>query len=703
VVTQKKPASLSCLSRGDAQCPRGANWFSKTCGNTEAHALLHEVQEILDRGVITSSEASIILARTLPGLRASLESVTCPLLSASAIQTLKRLAFVRGADKLEWPAFSVVSDIWRSGSPHTAFFDSAKFLEGWKDDIPYVQLPALPWYTKLLGCEGLPASPHFNGAVSGLVEYVEKLGPQSARIADDVAHAFVNDVLTPLCDKQWEILVGQIPFAARLVCKAAGDIAVEKSLEEVKGIWRFDDLMRNVRACPETRKFWSAHEPFNLLYRRSEHKKREWLEPALSVLIPKILAYSPRKRRRLATHCRATVIAQPGGGAPKEFPGEVFDLCEEGHGCHIKFDDCVSFCDYGPQGRRGIPKTQTEGSDIVIRTKNGEEFSFCEALVRLHIPSSPTNEPVEFRAFALRGFVYEQPNSKMSDRAGAVFWIPEEPTRVTEYRQTLHFSLGGQPALVQASLGRQPQAALPARPRVPSEGAPFGTGVDGILKDIKEWLQDISDEIHLRGQWQVLWNRGEPVEEKVIDAYLRPLLTRYAESRGGQVAPQADTGVGKCDYLICHHADRVFVELKPSYGRTKQGIAAELPSHVETIRRTNARAGLFLVLAFKGKFKPGSPELQELLQKCESVCRDLNLRIDIAVVDCDKPVSASIPEHALRPGEALQYYEGRYVQELSAGKVDSPLRHHPETAKDPSVDQWGADLQRPEGPSPITP
>ena len=203
-----------------------------------------------------------------------------------------------------------------------------------------------------------------------------------------------------------------------------------------------------------------------------------------------------------------------------------------------------------------------------------------------------------------------------------------------------------------------PDTEPPDMPSVPSPGTPVESGPEGILKAMREFLLSLSDMIHLEGYCQAFWAGDKPVPEKTIDAIIKPLLVEYIESRGGHCASQTDTGVGICDYWIAWDKDRLIVELKPSYGNWKQGIKKELQSHVESQKRNHAAAGLFFVLSFEGKFRPESNELTELLELRDGVCRECDTRIDVAIVDCDKPAeSASKGNVPPKSGDALKYYE----------------------------------------------
>jgi hypothetical protein len=184
-------------------------------------------------------------------------------------------------------------------------------------------------------------------------------------------------------------------------------------------------------------------------------------------------------------------------------------------------------------------------------------------------------------------------------------------------------------------------------PQPPLEG-----GEEGLLRGVNEWVRQLSERIASHGQWRALWSQRRPADEATIGSQVCRDLAEYVRPRGGDVSWPADPG-GFSDCLVHRGSSRAVIELKTSYGDWRQGIRAEIASCMSQVR---SRHGLFLLMAFNSAFKPGSDELRKLLHYRDSVCKANAVRIDVAVVDCDKPEAASRRRAAPRGVERVQHY-----------------------------------------------
>lgn len=149
------------------------------------------------------------------------------------------------------------------------------------------------------------------------------------------------------------------------------------------------------------------------------------------------------------------------------------------------------------------------------------------------------------------------------------------------------------------------------------------------MDGLREWFSKLSDLIISGKMWGAFWSHGKPVEEDIIEAQLRPQLSRYVRERGGTLHSLEDTGLGLSDYVCNYGGHEVVVEITRSCGDWKHGISVQLPSSLQG-RKTSY--GLFVVFAFEGKFCSGSTELAELLSCRDLVCEERKIRVDVIVV-----------------------------------------------------------------------
>ena len=641
-------------------------WFPRVCGSADAHGFLREIEDTIADGSINPDEADRI-ALGLQEFRGRLGSVQCPAVCALSIQILKEFAFLEGVEQLHWPCFTVLADLWREGYQRQkhlknrdplvdTIFDPEQFLKGWELDLGKVKIGALPWYLSLLGGEGLHACPRFSSAVSAFIARLRELPREEyAGVAGDVSLKFINEVLDRHLESNRGFVLDQIGNAAHLAAIAA-------ELNDSDVIPRFEHFIDRLGRPAGTLE--AVYQIFNEAYRRAPRKARAKLEPYFKSLMPKLENRQARERRRLASDCRAEVRVQTGSGA-RQLYGQVVDLCEAGHGCQIRFDksliaECSNVMECGT-----VPTAPFINREVALRDRSGQEHHFSKGLITLFPPTLGAHASVECEGWVLRGFNYELKFGVKTDEAGVVFWYQDEPASLRDYRLTLPMILGDEqqnpspvPSGLYAIVSSEPVPVAIAKVDCPVKGIPFKEGMKGLIGGFKEYLLALAEDI-AKGDSRAFWSRGKPVDERSIDAQLRKSLQLYVESRGGHLSSQATTGLGICDYLIYRDTDRLLIELKPSYGKWRQGIDAELATYIKALEGQKAAEGVFLVFAFNKSFMVGSGELRDLLARRDACCTKHNVRIHIAVMYCDagKAGSKTTSDTVHQLGDALRFFE----------------------------------------------
>ncbi|MFC1763620.1 hypothetical protein ACFL6U_16270 [Planctomycetota bacterium] len=641
-------------------------WFERTCGNTEAHSLLKAIQEILDTNELTQDAMDNI---QLKAQQLTQEAVwpDCPLFCARTIQTMKSLAFIPGAEYLCDSIFHVLIHSWQAGlngeealvkryTRYQPVLKPQRVLEGWLNDLEHVTDEALPSYLRLLRFKDIHTEhAHLKRAITGFVTRIEALTETHMEIAGKAATVFVAEILDPLVHQTPDLAVWHVYEATRIIAAAVkldAKNALQKDTGDVRRAFAKLPAMLQRGGLPKLTKDRSpevaerlgeAYKVLNVLHREIDHA-RDYLQSPLSELIPWLCGREPRPVRRNGDGLKIKINSMHYGGVNQVLYGRVIDLSVEG-GIHIKFDDRIEYIE-----------TCTDKPFLVKLHDDNGRYEIDEVNITL---TNNKDEPIcEGKAQALRGWMYEDGYKKLSQQAGAVFKIENVPDDFLQVIKGLP-QRSGLEILAGSHINETQQAGNSGLPIITASGAPFESGLEGLLKGVKEFLYSMADEIRLKGYWQALWfKKDTPVKERAIGALLKRPLEEYVREHGAVVTEQAQSGLGPCDFLVERPPDRLWIELKPSYGNWRQGMKKELPQYMQhDASAKRSSAGLFLIFAFDGKFKEDSPEVNELLSMRNLSCQTHKCRIDVAIINCDKPISASVGETLEKPGDGLQYYE----------------------------------------------
>ena len=676
-VTGAFPADLACpVVPGGPRGIEGEPWFRATCTNTQTHVKIHKIERILAESPI-SPEASTKLLDEVLDFKGPVPPAYCPLLCARLITVVKRLAFVEAPEDLYGKLFGAVLETWENGlrcdriyqeqygEKYAPVFDSSRFLQHWSEDLVHVRRAALSPYAGFLRFRDVHvASAQFDTALEGFVKHVQSaLTAEDWALAGKVALNFVYEVLGPLLKPSLAKALKHTKAAASLISKAAllnpgqtlGD-DTKPVLAAMTGLeWHIRESgvprLREERTDPKKgSELKATYEVLNVLHRKLPLEYRPLIEHKYSTLIPWAGGWDWRRPRLAGSGWRANV-SYTVAGQERRIPGRVIDFCPKGRGCQIKFDSPVEDC---------LPLLDAQGGEIpgcTIKFKGqggGSHVSLTEVTIAFE---RSDGSAFECAARALRGWRYERAYKEPTEDGGAAFEIDNsEDVQVLRARIVGLLQKRGMEPLAPVLPG--PSEAIVSFPETARLTKPtLKSGPAGILETLREFCHDLQKRIRVDRLYGALWDNDRPFPERAIHANLWNWLHPYFEERGGLTVDEATTGAGRCDFLILRGDDRVAVELKPSYGDWRQGMKRQLQAHTESLKLDHAAAGLFLVFAFQGTFKAGSQELQQLHRLRDDVCADRNVRIDIAVINCDPPESASKGHGPLRAGQGFYYSE----------------------------------------------
>lgn len=642
--------------------PEGAPWFDHICQSRVTHSILKQVETALISRPFGPEKTYAQLGR----LDAAFESPKCALICALAIQTLKKASFLDLPEGLNKTCLNLVNSIWHKGRhcrDADAVLNPDKFLTGWKEDIPRVRPEVLGTYVRILSCEGAHSSNEFAAAVDALCEFV-KGGNLHPYVQDAVADAFIGEVLDTLAEKDLQRVLQFMEKGAELATSSAA------AGGDAQGLWDLDVITERIVSRPMNDELSKSRiETFEAIYKRlnsmykdislcdDEKTKaiRRNVEPYLASTIPRVQFRPTRPPRQRSDGCIATVRAVIDRSETKEWTGDVIDLCSQGHGVHIRFHNNVIKCEAAHASEQLIPGTNVKSIKLLIKEKSESQWGFRQATLALCFPpgfgSGPSNHEAKCDAWAIRGWNY----LGKENEAGALFWLAQEPTELIPYRQNLPRRLGDQIPAGSGSVERTPEAA-PIRRQLAKEdlGFPF-TGPESILEGIKKWFADWAEDIRVHERWPILWPHGKPTDERSIDSLVRGDLQKYVESRGGHFSVHDSSGLGLVDYSVPFGKNEVVVELKLGHAKWKQGIDAQLATYMKA---KDTRYGVFVVFDFAQEFGKDSERLNDLVKRQGTVCGNEGIRIDIAIISCDKPMPGSERNRPPRPGEGFEWYAG---------------------------------------------
>ncbi|MFC1763616.1 hypothetical protein ACFL6U_16250 [Planctomycetota bacterium] len=658
-----QPLNITPLSiKKDTHC----EWFDHTCGNTEAYSLLADIQEILDTNEITQ--------HTMDSIQLKAQELTneaiwpeCPLFCARTIQTMKSLAFIPGAEILCDNVFRVLMDTWRTGligeetlekrfPGYQRVLRPQRVLENWLCDLDHVTEKALPSYLRLLRFKDIPTeAAHLERAITGFVSRIEALTDENTEIAAKVASVFVTEILDSLVYNAPDLAVWHVFEATRLIAvairldpkkvlqKDTGD--VRRALSKLPVLLQRAGLARftKERSYEVSARLGEAYKVLNILHREIGDA-RDYLQSPFSELIPWLCGRESRPARRNGDGWRVMVYSVQEGGKNLELHGSVVDLTVGG-GIHVRWDDRIENCN-------GLT-----GKSITV-TFRDENVRHEISQVNIKLADNKNNPIWEGNAQALRGGMYEEGLNKPSAQAGSVFKIEDVPDGFSEIVEGLP-QRSGLEMLEGCHDNEMQQTENSDLPIITASVTPFESGLEGLFKGFQEFLCGMADEIRLNGYWQALWfDKEHPVKERSIGALLRRPLQEYVHKRNAVLTEQAQSGLGPCDFLIEQAPNKLWIELKPSYGNWRQGMKKELLQYMQNdAAAKRPSAGLFLIFAFNSEFERDSHEVNDLLSIRDRSCQTYQCRIDVAIINCDKPTSASVGETLEKPGDGLQYYE----------------------------------------------
>jgi len=657
-----------------------ANWCTDLCRGGNAHTilslLLSHFQKHLD-----GSEIELMVAEKLEQefkpLGRYLEETTCPKLYAYAIQTLRRSAFINvpRTSNLVWSCHHLIVELWDKGynweksrrRSANRIFRVDDFLETWIRELPYARQLCLPHYIGLLKCEGFDKSPRLKTAIESLVGHiVEKVIPTDAVVGDRCGIALVQDVFDPmLAKKNRKKLIEYLPLASR----AAGECALCGHFESIKRLQELLEKPGRPRykedgSVPQRYQHLAAayHEVCSMLSetrRTARGGKPAFVEFCQHVdpIIRKVAPWSRGCRLKAPADCHIKLKVL--SDKIYEWQGTIKDLTPDGHCYHVCFDDLVDCFGIHRTTRKisGQPRPNLRSIRLYVANKQGQTWQVKEAMAEIFLPQKTSGQsPVvkQSRVLPIRGWRYKYENQ---GKTGAVIWL-ENPPAIQDFPEMAemlpHEGESEQEDVKSLSDVEGSDTKLSLKDEIVPR-APFPHGAEQLLEEIVEWFRNLSDRVLEDRRWEGFWSRGgEPIPEKAISAQIRQALKEYVESREGHLSSEEETGLGPCDYLVLHETDKVVVEFKSSDGEWKQGIDAELATYMS---RAKTGYGLFVVFAFNKKFRPDSDEIKDLLRRRDGVCKKENIHIDIVVISCDKPVSASRRKKPPSSGEGFQYYK----------------------------------------------
>ncbi|MBN1974500.1 MAG: hypothetical protein JW787_12750 [Sedimentisphaerales bacterium] len=653
-----------------------SEWFNHTCVNTIGHNMLEEIEYILHGGKLTSSVKARIINKAQE-LTDKAKWPDCPLFCARAIQIMKSLAFIPEAEELCEKIFPILFDTWKYGlggeevlaqkNPnYNRILNPQKVLEGWISDLQYVNEKILPSYLRLLRLEGLyNETEHFGRAVTGYVSRIGTLlSPDNTETVNKSASVFLSEILESILSVKKELVPRYILETIKLIDIAVRrnpEIALQQETYDVRRVLsKLPNLIQRTgidrlscnRPSLISSYFEDAYKILNALHRDMIDTRR-LLQSPLSELIPCLCGRDPRPLRRNGNGWNAIINCVYEENTVDLY-GTVVDFAIQGNGVHIKWDDYIEDC------------TGFKNELVTIKLRNQEHKRVIN-FVNLTLVDSKDGCRFCCRAQALRGWRYEEKRDKHSKDAGIVFQIVNMHDDLMERIKQLPERSGLEP-LISSHLYEVTNTTQTVIITQQSIDAPFEKGNKGLLEGIHDFLKTLVKDIRLGGFWNALWyEKNIPVKEKNIDALMRLQLDHYVRKRGAILTPKGDSGLGQCDYLIERQPNKLWIELKKDSGNWKQGIDKELVQHMLKDKiEGRPTVGLYLIFDFNNTFKENSSNLYDLLSMRNNTCQNYKCHIDIAIIKCDKPLSASVGNaDTIEESETgLQYYNYTLSEEI---------------------------------------
>ena len=677
----------------------GIDWLSRRCGGAEPHRLLSDIEETLTDALLKgelSRDAAATIGSKISQLDDALDVCGCDQLNAYAIQVLRTTAFVKRGEQdwCVWRCFALINTIWQRHHPidvrrrkeerrrrrrFDPVFDEERLLDGWLDGLGRVQPEALHSYVQVLRCEGLLECPRFaNEAVPELKRrVVEAAKNGEVECASKATDAFIRRVLETLVDRKPELVADHLGTAAEMLsgigsASPGTGTYVDAPLRQLAALVNHLGMRSPASGSRAKRIREGCHEVYHAvsgLHEGASRQVRRELGSVIESFLPAVGGWPSRPRRRRAPEGATAELSLMSDGCDEvcRVNAQILDVSEVGRGLHIALDPhLVKECCQLAGSEEDIPGEKATSARLCVTGTDGQRRVFRQAVVQVHLPPLGRNESplrMSSEAWLLRGWNYAGEEAKGS---GCVLLLKEATPELLRHVGRLSEVLPGESRAQRADTRALPDLVAAREKAYP----PFKRGGGGgILDGLREWFEQLSDEMR-RGSWRSFWGRPScPVDEAAIQAHMKEPLDKYVTSRGGRLSREENRGVGQCDFVVSYDSAAVGIEVKHDRGDWRQGIEAELPTNMGAMPY-----GLFVMFAFQGTFGRGAGDLSELLQLRDRVCAQRHIRIDVAVVSCDKPVAASKRKRPSTSGEGFQYYEGPEPREPGAGKGTSAAR-----------------------------
>jgi hypothetical protein len=437
-----------------------ANWFSipnTDCEHLREYAkgfsAIDQITQLCDGGEIDETSAKKILT-SAKKLAEAASNAKCPFLSAAAINTLKRVPFLKPRGEVELQISSLVPGIWRQipklgGQKRGHDCDIYHYLAGWESGLQNVNPRFYADYLVFLALDEVRAHVNFSSAAWQFRKRVSDYPPTDL-VLSKVACAFISDILAHgLGDFRFmeqNLLVG-VDLALQSAAKGCFD-----ALAELPSVVRQFIKQHNIPNWVKGNPNWSRpparrQDPPNLgflwqAYLRMNEFRRRCAPPAtagaqeavqkwdqnrwcmiLAELMPLTGGYDPRERRRKPDGWEGVMSDRASGLAPK-LRGKVVDVTPDGRGYHIKLTSkgtCGIASDNGfvpqmpikcssiPLTLQGFPQPFVLPKTIDFLLETGDQDTNLHANVD--------------EAWVLRGFNYEDSFGNPNENIGVLVWV----------------------------------------------------------------------------------------------------------------------------------------------------------------------------------------------------------------------------------------------------------------------------------------
>lgn len=164
-------------------------------------------------------------------------------------------------------------------------------------------------------------------------------------------------------------------------------------------------------------------------------------------------------------------------------------------------------------------------------------------------------------------------------------------------------------------------------------GPPSANAAVALVKTIIEQFRILVEE---RGLWKVLWNDGQPRNEKNSQMIFYAIADAYCKANNLDVTPEAETGAGPVDFKFSSgYAIRVIVEVKHS---SNSRLISGYTNQLETYRTAVSPVCAFYLIVDVGGLERKPERLVEIKNAKPEDCPPMS---EITIVDGRRRPSAS--------------------------------------------------------------